>query len=93
MLPGFYIKEIDVNKEFKKETNNNILEDKNIQAIFDEFRSRAGKEYFSRYVDRTKIVENDYNLSVSTALFHRLRVDREQGKGKKNQCWKKSDIL
>lgn len=32
----------------------------------EEFRSRAGKEHFSRYVDREEIVENDYNLSVST---------------------------
>ena len=57
---------IDASKEFKKETNNNILEDKNIEAIVEEFRNRADKEYFSRYVDKKKIEENDYNLSVST---------------------------
>lgn len=57
---------IDASKEFKKETNNNILEEKNIKTIVDEFRNRTEKEYFSRYVDRAKIVENDYNLSVST---------------------------
>ncbi|AME08923.1 MULTISPECIES: type I restriction-modification system subunit M [Gemella] len=57
---------IDASKEFKKETNNNILEEKNICAIVDEFRNRTDKEYFSRYVDRTEIEENDYNLSVST---------------------------
>lgn len=57
---------IDAGKEFKKETNNNTLEETNIQAIVDEFRSRTEKEYFSRYVDRTEIIENDYNLSVST---------------------------
>ena len=52
--------------ETKKETNNNILEEKNISAIVEEFRNRTDKEYFSRYVDRTEIEENDYNLSVST---------------------------
>lgn len=57
---------IDATKEFKKETNNNILEEKNIKAIVDEFRNREEKEYFSRYVDVEEIIENDYNLSVST---------------------------
>lgn len=57
---------IDASKEFKKETNNNILEEKNIKNIVEEFRNRKEKEYFSRYVDRTEIEENDYNLSVST---------------------------
>ena len=57
---------IDASKEFKKETNNNILEEKNISAIVEEFRNRTDKEYFSRYVYRTEIEENDYNLSVST---------------------------
>ena len=57
---------IDASKEFKKETNNNILEEENIKNIVDEFRNRKEKEYFSRYVGRTEIEENDYNLSVST---------------------------
>ena len=57
---------IDASKEFKKETNNNILEDKNIEAIVEEFRNRNDKEYFSRYVDKKEIEGNDYNLSVST---------------------------
>lgn len=57
---------IDASKEFKKETNNNILEQKNIDAIVEEFRNRDEKEYFSRYVPVEEIVENDYNLSVST---------------------------
>ena len=57
---------IDASKEFKKETNNNILEEKNIRIIVDEFRNRSNKKYFSRYVDRSEIVDNDYNLSVST---------------------------
>ena len=57
---------IDASKEFKKETNNNILEEKNISAIVEEFRNRTDKECFSRYVDASEIEENDYNLSVST---------------------------
>ena len=57
---------IDASKEFKKETNNNILEEKNIENIVEEFKNRSDKEYFSRYVDKSEIEENDYNLSVST---------------------------
>lgn len=53
---------IDASKEFKKETNNNILEEKNIKTIVDEFKNRQEIEYFSRYVDKVEIEENDYNL-------------------------------
>lgn len=57
---------IDASEEYKKETNNNILEEENIKNIIEEFRNRNGKEYFSRYVTKEEIIENDYNLSVST---------------------------
>ena len=57
---------IDASKEFKKETNNNILEEKNIDVIVEEFKNRTDVEHFSRYVDVSEIEENDYNLSVST---------------------------
>lgn len=57
---------IDAGKEFKKETNNNILEDQNIDTIVEEFRERTDKAHFSRWVDNSEIAENDYNLSVST---------------------------
>ena len=59
---------IDASKEFKKETNNNVLEEKNINAIVEEFRNRTDKEYFSRYVDKAEIEKNDYNLSVLTYI-------------------------
>lgn len=57
---------IDASKEFKKETNNNILEDKNIDNILNEFVDRKEVKHFSRYVDVKEVEENDYNLSVST---------------------------
>lgn len=57
---------IDASNEFKKVTNNNILEEENINKIVDEFSNRKEIEYFSRYVSRDEIAENDYNLSVST---------------------------
>lgn len=57
---------IDASKEFKKETNNNILDEKNIENIIEIFREKKDKEYFSRLVDKSEIEENEYNLSVST---------------------------
>ena len=57
---------IDASKEFKKETNNNILNPENIETIVNEFRERADVEYFARLVDNSEIAKNDYNLSVST---------------------------
>ena len=57
---------IDASKEFKKETNNNILQPENIEKIVNEFREKTDVEYFARLVDNSEITENDYNLSVST---------------------------
>lgn len=57
---------IDASKEFKKETNNNILTMENIEKIVTKFSDKVDKEHFSRLVDNIEIVENDYNLSVST---------------------------
>ena len=57
---------IDASKEFKKETNNNILQPENIEKIVSEFREKTDVEYFARLVDNSEIAENDYNLSVST---------------------------
>ncbi len=56
---------IDATNEFKKETNSNVLEEKNINNILEIFRNRKDKEYLSRLVDNGEIEENDYNLSVS----------------------------
>ncbi|WP_019772527.1 type I restriction-modification system subunit M [Streptococcus sobrinus] len=57
---------IDAGKEFKKATNNNILTEENIKTILSTFASKENKKYFAESVPYEKIVENDYNLSVST---------------------------
>lgn len=57
---------IDASREFKKETNNNILTEDNIQNILEGFDQGEDKEYFVSVASHDKIVENDYNLSVST---------------------------
>ena len=57
---------IDATKEFVKVTNSNKLTEDNIAHIVDTFVSRADIEHFARCVPYEEIVEQDYNLSVST---------------------------
>lgn len=51
---------------YKKETNNNILTEKHIQAIIQLFANKEDKEYVAKSVDNDKIAEENYNLSVSS---------------------------
>lgn len=53
---------------FKKETNNNILEDKHIEKIIDIFDKKEDVQYIAKSVDNSLIAENDYNLSVSSYI-------------------------
>ena len=57
---------IDASNEFVKVTNNNRLTEENISKIVEEYTSRADVKHFGRPVPYEEIVENDYNLSVST---------------------------
>ena len=58
---------IDASKEFKKETNNNILTDSNIENIVELFTNYQSVDYKAALVDNEVIgSEQDYNLSVST---------------------------
>lgn len=51
---------------FKKETNNNILEEEHIEKIISIFDAKEDIENVSKTIDNKIIVENDYNLSVSS---------------------------
>ncbi len=57
---------IDASKEFVKVTNNNKLTDENIEHIVDQFTKREDIQYVSHLAPYDEVVENDYNLSVST---------------------------
>ena len=58
---------IDASKEFKKETNNNVLTDDNIDHIVELFTNYQSEDYKAALVDNEVIgSEQDYNLSVST---------------------------
>ncbi len=51
---------------FKKETNNNVLLPEHIERIVEIFGNKEEVQYVATSVDNAKIVENDYNLSVSS---------------------------
>jgi len=57
---------IDATNECIKVTNNNKLTLENIQRIVDTFTNRAEVAHFSHLATFDEIVENDYNLSVSS---------------------------
>ena len=57
---------IDASKEFVKVTNSNKMTEKHIDDIVEKFTKRENIEYVSNLVDYEKIVEENYNLSVST---------------------------
>ena len=57
---------IDASKEFVKGSSTNKLSQKNMNNIIDCFTKRSNIEYFSYLSTYDEVVENDYNLSVST---------------------------
>ena len=57
---------IDATKECIKVTKNNRLTAENTETIVSTFASREEKPHFSHLAAYDEIVENDYNLSVST---------------------------
>ena len=57
---------IDASKEFVKVTNNNKLTEENIKNIVDVFSNRKEIQYYSTLAKYQSIVDNNYNISVST---------------------------
>lgn len=57
---------IDASALFKKETNNNVLLPAHIEQIMQAFDSKADTAHFAATVDHETVVEEDYNLSVSS---------------------------
>jgi type I restriction enzyme M protein len=57
---------IDASNECVKVTNNNKLTPINIERIVDTFANREEVKHFSHLASYDELIENDYNLSVST---------------------------
>lgn len=57
---------IDSSALFKKGTNNNLVEDVDIELIVQVFDSKENLDHFARSVPLEKVAANDYSLSVSS---------------------------
>ena len=57
---------IDASEEFKKETNQNRLDDNNIKTILDWYTDRKDVDYRVKVATHDEVAKNKYNLSVST---------------------------
>jgi len=57
---------IDATNECVKVTNNNKLTQENMDKIVEIYESRSESDHFSHLASYDEVVENDYNLSVST---------------------------
>ena len=69
---------IDASGLFKKETNNNVLTEKQIEDIMKVFASKENVDHFAKSVDLDVIASNSYTLSVSSyveAKDNRVLVD------------------
>lgn len=51
-------------ENFKKEGNQNVLEDKDVDRIVNAYRNRVEEERYSHIATLTEIAENDYNLNI-----------------------------
>ena len=54
------------NKFFRKETNNNVLDEEHISEIIKIFDQKENIEAIAQSIDNKVIADNDYNLSVSS---------------------------
>ena len=66
--PNTDIQFIDASGEefFKKDTNNNVMNDDHIQKVMDLFDRKSKEDYVAESVSYEKVSANDYNLSVSS---------------------------
>lgn len=87
---------IDASLLFKKQTNNNILDDEHIEKILQIFKNKEETKHFSRCVSVDEIKNNDFNLSVSSYIEAKdLKevIDIDKLNEELEQIVKKEEIL
>lgn len=62
---------IDASAEFLRGSAKNKLTNANAKRILDCYSGRETHEYFSRLVDHSEIVENEYNISISSYVVQK----------------------
>lgn len=55
---------IDASKEFKKNKNQNVLEQEHMDKIVETYAARANVDKYARNVTMDEVKENDYNLNI-----------------------------
>jgi len=68
---------IDASGLFKKETNNNVLEDKHIAQIMQVFDSKADVKHFAQSVSPEVIADKDHDYNLSVSSYVEARDTRE----------------
>ena len=87
---------IDASKEFVKATNNNKLSPENMNNIISCFEKREEIQYFSHLASYDEVVENEYNLSVSTYVEVedlKVKVDIEKLNAEIKEIVAREEIL
>lgn len=87
---------IDATSECIKVTNNNKLTPENIDRIVDTFAKREETAHFAHLASYDEVVENDYNLSVSTYVEQedtREKVDIDKLNAEIAEIVAREDVL
>ncbi|MGL4986024.1 MAG: type I restriction-modification system subunit M [Treponemataceae bacterium] len=87
---------IDASNECVKVTNNNKLTPTNIENIVTTFANREEKAHFSHLASYDEILENEYNLSVSTYVEQedtREKINIKELNAKIEQIVAREDVL
>ena len=87
---------IDASKEFVKVTNNNRLTQENIQHIMDTYVQRTEIVHYAHVASHKEVVNNNYNLAVSTYVEEedtREEIDIEDLKNRIQNIVQQEDEL
>lgn len=87
---------IDASKEFVKVTNNNRLTQENIQHIMDSYVQRTEIVHYAHVASHKEVVNNNYNLAVSTYVEEedtREEIDIEDLKNRIQDIVQQEDEL
>lgn len=87
---------IDASKEFVKVTNNNRLTQENIQHIMDTYVQRTEIVHYAHVASHKEVVNNNYNLAVSTYVEEedtREEIDIEDLKNRIQDIVQQEDEL
>lgn len=60
---------VDASKCFKKDKNQNVLRESDVQRIFDAVQERKDIPHFAKLVSKERIIQEEYNLNIPRYVF------------------------